>query len=150
MEDNQKNIPTIGATDNVPCSKQSNGNVTTTTGTSNSVPHSDTADSLVDAPNAKSFTPSMASSGYGSQAVSSQTLSSEDNNSVRSLDDTPELESKVGSNGAGGASAHSAHSSVSSDSGPDIGSERHKRLSESSLIDTDIPSNLGTPLQPLR
>ena len=88
-----------------------------------SVPHSDTADSLSDAPNAKSFTPSMASSGYGSQAVSSQTLSSEDNNSVRSLDDTPDIENRIN----GGA----------------------KRLSESSLIDTEVPSNLGTPLQPL-
>ena len=48
------------------------------------MPHSSTADSLVDV-QAKSFTPSMSSSGYGSQAVSTQTLSSEDSMSVRSM-----------------------------------------------------------------
>ena len=59
--------------------------------------NSSTNDSLVDAQiNGKSFTPSMTSSGYDSQAVSSQTLSSEDSASVRSMsiDDTPELDGR--------------------------------------------------------
>ena len=109
-----------------------------------SMPHSDTSDSLVDAPNAKSITQSMASSGYGSQAVSSQTLSSEDNNSVRSLDDTPEIESRVPSN-AVAQMYMSSEVTIGSHNG-----DRKMIMSESSLIDTDLPSNLGTPLQPLR
>ena len=64
---------------------------------SDSITHSSTNESLVDAQAAKSFTPSMSSSGYGSQAVSTQTLSSEDSTSVRSIsiDDTPENSMKT-------------------------------------------------------
>ena len=66
--------------------------------------NSSTNDSLVDAQiNGKSFTPSMTSSGYDSQAVSSQTLSSEDSASVRSMsiDDTPELDGRKAGNKTG-------------------------------------------------
>ncbi len=68
-----------------------------TAGPSEGITHSSTAESLVDAQAAKSFTPSMSSSGYGSQAVSTQTLSSEDSTSVRSIsiDDTPEQSEQI-------------------------------------------------------
>ncbi|GAB1598063.1 KIF13A isoform X15, partial [Argonauta hians] len=49
-----------------------------------SISHSVTADSLMEI-QTKSFTPSMTSSGYGSQAVSTLTLSSEDSVSIRSI-----------------------------------------------------------------
>ncbi|XP_036358339.1 kinesin-like protein KIF13A isoform X8 [Octopus sinensis] len=48
------------------------------------ISHSVTADSLMEI-QTKSFTPSMTSSGYGSQAVSTLTLSSEDSVSIRSI-----------------------------------------------------------------
>jgi kinesin family protein 13 len=57
------------------------------------IPTSRTLDSLVElAP--KSGTPSATSSGYGSQAVSSTNLSSDDSMSLRSIsvDETPDLE----------------------------------------------------------
>lgn len=59
------------------------------------LPTSRTLDSLVElAP--KTSTPSASSSGYGSQAVSSTNLSSEDSMSLRSIsvDETPDLESR--------------------------------------------------------
>ncbi|KAJ3639965.1 hypothetical protein Zmor_003291 [Zophobas morio] len=59
------------------------------------IPTSRTLDSLVElAP--KSGTPSTTSSGYGSQAVSSSNLSSDDSMSLRSMsvDETPDLENK--------------------------------------------------------
>ncbi|XP_031336617.1 kinesin-like protein KIF13B isoform X5 [Photinus pyralis] len=59
------------------------------------LPTSRTLDSLVElAP--KTSTPSASSSGYGSQAVSSTNLSSEDSMSLRSIsvDDTPDFESR--------------------------------------------------------
>ncbi|XP_074656043.1 kinesin-like protein KIF13A isoform X2 [Tubulanus polymorphus] len=67
-----------------------------------SMTHSSTTESLNDIQAAKSFTPSMTSSGYGSQAVSTLTLSSEDSGSIRSMsvEETPELEATSGS-GAG-------------------------------------------------
>jgi hypothetical protein len=57
-----------------------------------SITHSSTTESLVDIQAVKSFTPSMTSSGYGSQAVSTLTLSSEDSASIRSMsiDETPD------------------------------------------------------------
>lgn len=53
-----------------------------------------TLDSLVDLHSTKTNTPSMSSSGYGSQAVSSTNLSSEDSMSIKSIsvDETPDLE----------------------------------------------------------
>ena len=74
--------------------------------------NSSTNDSLVDAQiNGKSFTPSMTSSGYDSQAVSSQTLSSEDSASVRSMsiDDTPELDGRKTGNKTGIVKAMGFH-----------------------------------------
>lgn len=51
-------------------------------------------DSLVELQSAKINTPSMSSSGYGSQAVSSTNLTSEDSISIKSIsvDETPDLE----------------------------------------------------------
>ncbi|XP_076398158.1 kinesin-like protein KIF13A isoform X3 [Megachile rotundata] len=53
-----------------------------------------TLDSLVELQSTKINTPSMSSSGYGSQAVSTTNLTSEDSISVKSIsvDDTPDLE----------------------------------------------------------
>ncbi|KAK3087726.1 hypothetical protein FSP39_009709 [Pinctada imbricata] len=61
--------------------------IITTTG--NGIVHSNTNDSLADVP-CKNFTPSLVSSGYGSQAVSMLTLSSEDSISLRSVDENSE------------------------------------------------------------
>lgn len=60
------------------------------------IPTSRTLDSLTElAP--KTNTPSVSSSGYGSQAVSSTNLTSEDSLSLRSIsvDETPDLENKM-------------------------------------------------------
>ncbi|KAL3888334.1 hypothetical protein ACJMK2_000704 [Sinanodonta woodiana] len=54
-----------------------------------SIPHSGTNESLAEI-QTKNYTPSMASSGYGSQAVSTLTLSSEDSLSLRSSEDNME------------------------------------------------------------
>ena len=53
-----------------------------------------TLDSLVELQSTKINTPSMSSSGYGSQAVSTTNLTSEDSISVKSIsvDETPDLE----------------------------------------------------------
>lgn len=53
-----------------------------------------TLDSLVELQSTKINTPSMSSSGYGSQAVSTTNLTSEDSLSVKSIsvDETPDLE----------------------------------------------------------
>ena len=53
------------------------------------IPHSSTNDSLAEI-QGKLFTPSLVSSGYGSQAVSMLTLSSEDSLSLRSIEDNVE------------------------------------------------------------
>ena len=58
--------------------------VTSSTTHTDSITHSSTSDSLTDVP-VKNFTPSMTSSGYDSQAVSTHTLSSEDSSSLRSM-----------------------------------------------------------------
>ncbi|XP_064651713.1 kinesin-like protein KIF13A isoform X3 [Lineus longissimus] len=72
------------------------------TNRTDSITHSSTTESLVDIQAVKSFTPSMTSSGYGSQAVSTLTLSSEDSASIRSMsiDETPDHaeKSKDGTN----------------------------------------------------
>ncbi|ELT98482.1 hypothetical protein CAPTEDRAFT_225292 [Capitella teleta] len=82
--------------------------------------HSCTSESLVDVPSSR-FTTSMASSGYGSQAQSLQTLSSSDD----------------------GASVKS----ISIDETPDTKAEA-KLQREESLIDTEVPDNLDSPLKP--
>ncbi|KAK7479091.1 hypothetical protein BaRGS_00029683, partial [Batillaria attramentaria] len=56
---------------------------------STAITPSSTTDSLAEAP-IKSYTPSMTSSGYGSQAVSTLTLSSDDSMSVKSMEDHSE------------------------------------------------------------
>ncbi|XP_044257426.1 kinesin-like protein KIF13A isoform X2 [Tribolium madens] len=74
-------------------------NVRSRTNGRRTIPTSRTLDSLVElAP--KSGTPSTTSSGYGSQAVSSTNLSSDDSMSLRSIsvDETPDLEAKPVSN----------------------------------------------------
>ncbi|CAG2222721.1 KIF13 [Mytilus edulis] len=57
--------------------------------TAEEIPHSSTNDSLAEI-QGKNFTPSLVSSGYGSQAVSMLTLSSEDSLSLRSMEDNNE------------------------------------------------------------
>jgi kinesin family protein 13 len=57
--------------------------------TAEEIPHSSTNDSLAEI-QGKNFTPSLVSSGYGSQAVSMLTLSSEDSLSLRSIEDNVE------------------------------------------------------------
>lgn len=57
---------------------------------SSTMPHSTTCDSITEI-QGKGYTPSMTSSGYGSQAVSTLTLSSEDSLSLRSNDDSEML-----------------------------------------------------------
>ena len=57
------------------------------TGKVSSMPHSTTSDSISES-HGKGYTPSMTSSGYGSQAVSTLTLSSEDSLSLRSNEDS--------------------------------------------------------------
>ncbi|XP_021940962.1 kinesin-like protein KIF13A isoform X2 [Zootermopsis nevadensis] len=61
------------------------------------LPSSRTLDSLCELQATKMGTPSTTSSGYGSQAVSSTNLSSEDSISIRSIsvDETPDIESRV-------------------------------------------------------
>ncbi|XP_014475580.1 PREDICTED: kinesin-like protein KIF13A isoform X3 [Dinoponera quadriceps] len=58
------------------------------------LPASRTLDSLVELQSTKINTPSMSSSGYGSQAVSTTNLTSEDSISIKSIsvDETPDLE----------------------------------------------------------
>ncbi|XP_034249047.1 kinesin-like protein KIF13A isoform X2 [Thrips palmi] len=62
------------------------------------MPSSRTLDSIVELQSGKIWTPSSSSSGYGSQAVSSSNLSSEDSVSIKSIsaDDTPDTESARG------------------------------------------------------
>ena len=110
----------------------------------------------------KTFTPSMASSGYGSQAVSTQTLSSEDSTSVRSTDDTPEPDTKHGDKTTASGGLEMGDSCDETTQGgddllggtgevgnqPDGDNSRHSLQRSSSLIDTDVPANLGSPLQP--
>ncbi|PNF28377.1 hypothetical protein B7P43_G17067 [Cryptotermes secundus] len=61
------------------------------------LPNSRTLDSLSELQVTKMGTPSTTSSGYGSQAVSSTNLSSEDSMSIRSIsvDETPDIESRA-------------------------------------------------------
>ncbi len=124
----------------------------------------------------KSSTPSMGSSGYGSQALSSQTLSSEDSASVRSIstDDTPDNDHikkgdlhgnivcnqppnllkgiNVGSDSHNPDLLSGLPEGEAMDSGEEDDPESevvHGKVQRSeSLIDTDVPSNLGSPLQP--
>ncbi|XP_060077900.1 kinesin-like protein KIF13B [Ylistrum balloti] len=74
--------------------------------------HSSTTDSLVDI-QGKNCTPSLVSSGYGSQAVSMLTLSSEDSLSLRSNEDN--TESNKESRGVPKGNAEHANSSGDSD-----------------------------------
>ncbi|XP_021365352.1 kinesin-like protein KIF13B isoform X2 [Mizuhopecten yessoensis] len=74
--------------------------------------HSSTTDSLVDI-QGKNCTPSLVSSGYGSQAVSMLTLSSEDSLSLRSNEDN--TESNKESRGVQKGNAEQANSSGDSD-----------------------------------
>jgi hypothetical protein len=57
--------------------------------TAEEIPHSSTNDSLAEI-QGQFFTPSLVSSGYGSQAVSMLTLSSEDSLSLRSIEENVE------------------------------------------------------------
>ena len=128
---------------------------------SDTMTHSSTNESLTDIQAAKSFTPSMSSSGYGSQAVSTQTLSSEDSASVRSMsiDDTPDQEGKekkpikpttldveqVKDPTPEKEVVETSEVVAEKEPLPPV----NKTLKTSlSLIDMDVPSNLGTPLQP--
>ena len=89
--------------------------------------------------------PSLASSGYGSQAISTQTLSSEDSASIQSInieesnefDHAKALTSlfKKSSLAEHSLDDHSSHE-AGSDGGPE------------SLIDTAVPNNLGSPMKP--
>ena len=110
------------------------------------IPHSSTNDSLVEVTAKNGVAASVTSSGYGSQAVSIQTLSSEDSGSVRSMsiDDTPEQDLKKESN----SKPSSDKGDQSSDSKSDGKQGRGVLTSSDSLIDSDIPSNLNSPIKP--
>ena len=97
---------------------------------------------------AKTFTPSLASSGYGSQAISTQTLSSEDSNSVQSInvDDMNDLENKLL-----GGSHHIKKSNTNEGLAEDMNAacESSVKLNRSdSLIDADVPADLRSPMKP--
>lgn len=70
-------------------SQQPSQEVLPANSTSEEMPHSSTNESLTEI-QGKNFTPSLVSSGYGSQAVSMLTLSSEDSLSIRSIEDNTE------------------------------------------------------------
>lgn len=70
-------------------SQQPSHDVHPSSSTTMEIPHSSTNDSLAEI-QGKNFTPSLVSSGYGSQAVSMLTLSSEDSLSLRSIEDNME------------------------------------------------------------
>lgn len=96
---------------------------------------------------AKTFTPSLASSGYGSQAISTQTLSSEDSSSVQSInvDDMNDFENKV----LGGG--HPIKKSSTNDGLAEDGNaacESAKMNRSDSLIDADVPADLRSPIKP--
>ena len=96
------------------------------------IPHSNTADSFVEV-QAKGFAPSVTSSGYGSQAVSTHTLSSEDSTSLRSIsiDDTPDFDRR----------------DMPSKGQEDNGVRANIPQSQS-LIDMAVPCDLDSPIQP--
>ncbi|XP_055998502.1 kinesin-like protein KIF13B isoform X3 [Ostrea edulis] len=98
--------------------------------TSDGIARSCTNDSLADV-QCKNFTPSLVSSGYGSQAVSMLTLSSEDSLSIKSIEDN--LESNKDSKGGQKGSLEQ----TSSDSDNDENKEVSNRLSASSDIETE-------------
>lgn len=79
---------------------------------------SSTADSLAEAP-IKNYTPSMTSSGYGSQAVSTLTLSSEDSLSIKSIEDQSEAGTRHVQ--LGGHKAEGAEVSVDSEADEHVG-----------------------------
>ena len=76
---------------------------------------SSTTDSLGEAP-IKGYTPSMTSSGYGSQAVSTLTLSSDDSISIKSMEEISESTAK---SGQASASLKRASTGASTDSDAD-------------------------------
>ncbi|XP_070208560.1 kinesin-like protein KIF13A isoform X2 [Littorina saxatilis] len=81
---------------------------------------SSTTDSFAEAPGVKGYTPSMTSSGYGSQAVSTLTLSSDDSISVKSMEEQPE---NAGTKSGTGTAANLKRSSTgASDSDAEDGS----------------------------
>lgn len=96
---------------------------------------------------AKMFTPSLASSGYGSQAISTQTLSSEDSSSVQSInvDDMNDVENKL-LGGSHHIKKSSTNDGLAEDENAICGSARMNR--SDSLIDTDVPADLRSPMKP--
>lgn len=100
----------------------------------------------------KQFAPSLASSGYGSQAISTQTLSSEDSSSAKSVnvDDVAiEVEHRPGLP----VNTHSKKYAVITEfdkSAASIHPSSAKPIvQQESLIDSEIPdNNLGSPLKP--
>ncbi|KAL5013425.1 hypothetical protein ScPMuIL_007695, partial [Solemya velum] len=76
-----------------------------------SMTHSSTNDSLIEI-QAKSFTPSTTSSGYGSQAVSTLTLSSEDSLSLRSIEDNLDISKEHRMSNKGSVETHSSDSDM--------------------------------------
>lgn len=141
------------------------------TETGSDMPHSSTNDSLTDVAPAKALSGnSVTSSGYGSQAVSIQTLSSEDSSSVRSLEEvendknivktTQKVAPSVGSEEKKGTGEISKEVTVTSVSDGDSGNKTGNTLSDVDLLadihsqkagltvpallmDSDCPSNLG-------
>ena len=100
---------------------------------------STTSDSLGDAPGGAGaaggaeFAPSVASSGYASQAVSMQTLSSEDSASVRSVDDVAATADAT----TGGATGSDA------DGGDDTVTEASSELSLVTVVEGITPQEPG-------
>lgn len=95
---------------------------------SDGIARSGTNDSLADV-QCKNFTPSLVSSGYGSQAVSMLTLSSEDSLSIKSIEDN--LETNKDSKGGQKGSSEQ----TSSDSDNDENREGSNRLSTGSDLE---------------
>ncbi|XP_076456377.1 kinesin-like protein KIF13A [Babylonia areolata] len=92
---------------------------------------SSTTDSLTEAP-AKGYTPSMTSSGYGSQAVSTLTLSSDDSISVKSMEEPSE-----------GATANSTNAAAAKAASHGV-TGNNKRASTGASTDSDAEDGAGS------
>ncbi|XP_050389861.2 centrosome-associated protein 350 [Patella vulgata] len=137
---------------------------TRTQGSVNNMTHSSTNDSLVEG-QTKSYTPSMTSSGYASQAVSTLTLSSEDSMSVKSMEEqadgknnkmrqksaSTETSSESDSEERGNKNNNSKDVSAPEqvDEDQQISNENLKNRRSDSLLDEGVPDIPGSPLKPI-
>ena len=109
---------------------------------------SSTADSLGEAA-VKGYTPSMTSSGYGSQAVSTLTLSSDDSISLKSMEEISEGAARSGSgSGAGQATSTGlkrASTGASTDSDADDANGASGASSANRSIEEEKPESKDAP-----